>query len=195
MIAPLEGSVTSRGGEFVRVWAARHASGRRFPQRQHRDDRRQLCLSFVLSRGPARIWTNAPDRCRSNTSQTTSLSSPLFSKLNRRWKIAVSTPIYRRDDPDKLLAVLVLSVDVGEIVGDHLKVGCCRNRDPETGRATLAGSDRHFAMLVDGRDNGFGAWSSTIRCFATGVRTLPAERRTCQESTASSAFLWTNADR
>ncbi len=68
--------------------------------------------------------------------QCTSLSAPLFSKSTNRWKIAVSTPMYRRDDPTQLLAVLVLTVDVGDFM-------------------TFPVTESQFAVLVDGRDNGY----------------------------------------
>ncbi len=68
--------------------------------------------------------------------QQTSLSAPLFSSTTNRWKIAVSTPLHRRDDPGKLLAVLVLTVDVGDFV-------------------TFQVTPTRFAVLVDGRDNGY----------------------------------------
>ncbi len=84
--------------------------------------------------------------------ETTSISSPLYSKLNHRWKIAVSTPIHWPDEPERLLAVLVLSVDVGVIVGSHLEVDDTGIVDPK--EADTAVVDR-FAMLVDGRDNGY----------------------------------------
>ncbi|MHB8862661.1 MAG: hypothetical protein ACYC6N_09670, partial [Pirellulaceae bacterium] len=66
----------------------------------------------------------------------TSLSAPLSSGTTKRWKIAVSTPLYREDDPQRLLAVLVLTVDVGNFM-------------------TFPATDSHFAVLVDGRDNGY----------------------------------------
>ncbi len=68
--------------------------------------------------------------------QQTSLSAPLFSSATSRWKIAVSTPLYRRDDPTKLLAVLVLTVDVGDFM-------------------TFRVMPSQFAVLVDGRENGY----------------------------------------
>ncbi len=67
--------------------------------------------------------------------QHTSLSAPLFSRATHRWKIAVSTPIYRSDDPQQLLAVLVLTRDVGDFV-------------------TFEETDTRFAVVIDNRDNG-----------------------------------------
>lgn len=69
--------------------------------------------------------------------QETSLSAPFFSRATNRWKIAVSTPIYRADDPQKLLAVLVLTRDVGDFM------------------MFKKATSTRFAALVDGRDNGF----------------------------------------
>jgi len=66
----------------------------------------------------------------------TSLSAPLFSKSTNRWKIAVSTPMYRRDDVSKLLGVLVLTVDVGDFM-------------------TFPVTQSQFAVLVDCRENGY----------------------------------------
>ncbi len=66
----------------------------------------------------------------------TSLSAPLFSSTTSRWKIAVSTPLYRSDDPTRLLAVLVLTVDVGDFM-------------------TFEPRPHQFAVLVDGRENGY----------------------------------------
>jgi serine/threonine protein kinase len=66
----------------------------------------------------------------------TSLSAPLFSVATKRWKIAVSTPLYRDDDARQLLAVLVLTRDVGDFM-------------------TFAATETQFAVLVDGRDNGY----------------------------------------
>ncbi len=74
--------------------------------------------------------------------RTTSLSCPLFSKVNKQWKIAVSTPIYR-EAGGELLAVVVLSVEVNAIVRQHLRLS---DQDPE-------GFFPHFGVLVDGRDN------------------------------------------
>ena len=67
--------------------------------------------------------------------QRTSLSAPIFSASTKRLKIAVSTPMYRQDDPQKLLGVIVLTVDVGAFMKFDAK------KD-------------QFAILVDGRDNG-----------------------------------------
>ena len=66
----------------------------------------------------------------------TSLSAPLSSSTTKRWKIAVSTPLYREDDPQRLLAVLVLTVDVGNFM-------------------TFDATESQFAVLVDERDNGY----------------------------------------
>jgi len=77
--------------------------------------------------------------------QTTSISSPLLSRVNQRWKIAVSTPICDNDEPGELLAVAVLTVEVGAIVRDHLKFADVDER----------GYCPHFGILVDGRNNGF----------------------------------------
>jgi serine/threonine protein kinase len=74
----------------------------------------------------------------------TSLSSPLFSKVNKRWKIAVSTPIYRPAS-EQLLAIVVLSVEVNAIVRQHLELS---DKDP-------SGYFPHFGVLVDGRDNAY----------------------------------------
>ncbi len=68
--------------------------------------------------------------------QHTNLSAPFFSRATKRWKIAVSTPLYRSDDPTQLLAVLVLTRDVGDFM-------------------TFKPKDKQFAVLVDGRDNGY----------------------------------------
>ncbi len=68
--------------------------------------------------------------------QKTSLSAPLFSRVTHRWKIAVSTPLYRRDDHDQLLSVLVLTVDVGVFM-------------------KFEPTPTQFAVLVDDRDNGY----------------------------------------
>ncbi len=90
--------------------------------------------------------------------QSTSISSPLFSTLNKRWKIAVSTPLFRADDPGQLLGVLVLSVDVGEVVGNRLNVAnvdAAQDKDAEITETDLTDFRHHFAMLVDGRNNGF----------------------------------------
>jgi len=89
--------------------------------------------------------------------QRTSLSSPLLSKVNKRWKIAVSTPLYRRDQPDTLLAVLVLTVEVGEIVGDLLEFDADaeRAKQPEPPGRNQPGYSPRFAVLVDNRKNNY----------------------------------------
>ncbi|MHB8970434.1 MAG: protein kinase domain-containing protein [Pirellulaceae bacterium] len=66
----------------------------------------------------------------------TSLSAPLSSNTTKRWKIAVSTPLYYEADPQRLLAVLVLTVDVGNFM-------------------TFDATETQFAVLVDARDNGY----------------------------------------
>lgn len=66
----------------------------------------------------------------------TSLSAPFFSRATQRWKIAVSTPLFRDDDPRQLLGVLVLTRDVGDFM-------------------SFQATDTRFAVLVDGRDNGY----------------------------------------
>jgi hypothetical protein len=66
----------------------------------------------------------------------TSLSAPLFSSTSDRWKIAVSTPLYQNAEAGELLGVLVLTVDVGNFM-------------------TFDSTDAQFAVLVDGRDNGY----------------------------------------
>ena len=66
----------------------------------------------------------------------TSLSAPLSSSTTKRWKIAVSTPLYREDDPERLLAVVVLTVDVGNFM-------------------TFEAKESQFAVLIDERDNGY----------------------------------------
>lgn len=85
----------------------------------------------------------------------TSLSSPLSSKLNQRWKIAISTPVYRPDDPDKFLGVVVMSVEVGQIVGDHLRPNGVQKETASTDRSDHAPASSQFAIVVDRRDNGF----------------------------------------
>ena len=69
----------------------------------------------------------------------TSLSAPLLSKSTGRWKIAVSTPVYRQQQPHDLLGVIVMSVDVGTLI----------SFEADTDR------ENQFAVLVDGRDNGY----------------------------------------
>jgi len=68
--------------------------------------------------------------------EQTSISAPFVSAATNRWKVAVSTPIYRDDDPTRLLAVLVLTRDVGDFM-------------------TFPATETQFAVLVDSRDNGY----------------------------------------
>ncbi|MFW6169360.1 MAG: protein kinase domain-containing protein [Planctomycetota bacterium] len=85
----------------------------------------------------------------------TSLSSPLLSKVNQRWKIAVSTPLFQPGSPDKLLAVLVLTVEVGEIVGDLLSFNADNELDSGTHDQRMPGYFPRFAVLVDNRQNNY----------------------------------------
>jgi hypothetical protein len=66
----------------------------------------------------------------------THLSAPLKSTATRTLKMAVSTPIYSPTDPGHCLGVLALTVEVGNFL-------------------TFAGTDKQFAVLVEGRENGF----------------------------------------
>jgi serine/threonine protein kinase len=66
----------------------------------------------------------------------THLSAPLRSAVTHTLKIAASRPMFAPDDPDRLLAIVVLTVEVGNFL-------------------KFDSSDTRFAVLVDGRDNGF----------------------------------------
>ncbi|MFO7906314.1 MAG: protein kinase [Pirellulaceae bacterium] len=87
--------------------------------------------------------------------ERTSLSSPLLSKVNQRWKIAVSTPLFQPDAPDELLAVLVLTVEVGEIVGDLLNFDADNKLDSGKPDQRMPGYFPRFAVLVDNRENNY----------------------------------------
>lgn len=87
--------------------------------------------------------------------QGTSLSSPLLSKVNKRWKVAVSTPLFRHDQPDTLLAILVLTVEVGEVVGDLLEFDAEKFKDAPRLAPNPPGYYPRFAVLVDNRQNNY----------------------------------------
>lgn len=96
--------------------------------------------------------------------QQTSLSAPLFSNTSDRWKIAVSTPLYREPGSRRLLGVLVLTVDVGDFM-------------------TFGSTAAQFAVLVDGRDNGHQGMiidhPLLTRIYQEGVK-LPVEYSQCR---------------
>jgi hypothetical protein len=69
--------------------------------------------------------------------QQTQLSAPLHSEATGTLKLAVSTPLYHPQRPDHFLGVLVVTVEVGEFL------------------KKFAATHDQFAVLVDGRDNGF----------------------------------------
>ncbi len=66
----------------------------------------------------------------------THLSAPLRSTATHTLKLAVSTPLFRSGKPDEFIGVLALTVEVGDFL-------------------TFAASRSQFAVLVDGRDDGF----------------------------------------
>lgn len=87
--------------------------------------------------------------------ERTSLSSPLLSKVNQRWKIAVSTPLFQAGSTEKLLAVVVLTVEVGEIVGNLLNFDADNQRTTAKHNRHLPGYYPRFAVLVDNRRNNY----------------------------------------
>lgn len=66
----------------------------------------------------------------------TSLSAPLSSSTTNRWKIAISTPIYRDKERTQLLAVIVLTIDAGDLL-------------------PFKAREDQVAVLVDNRQNGY----------------------------------------
>lgn len=69
--------------------------------------------------------------------QETQLSAIFKSTSQKKWKVAVSTPLYRAEgDEAKFVGVLVFTISVGDFVFF---------------RAEDDGSDQRFAVLVDGR--------------------------------------------
>jgi serine/threonine protein kinase len=76
------------------------------------------------------------DPSRMEPVKHTHLSAPLKSTATGTLKMAVSTPIYSPTDPSQCIGVLALTVEVGNFL-------------------TFAGTDKQFAVLVEGRENGF----------------------------------------
>ena len=126
------------GRQLVRVRRARDAPGRRIQTGDDVDHRRQFRQPDVLlrraarHRGPAGAPHAGPARASARASRRR-----FFSRATKRWKIAVSTPLYRSDDADTAAGR----------PGAHPR----RRRLHDVPARRRA----QFAVLVDGRDNGY----------------------------------------